>query len=267
MEKEFKSLVERTEKNDTFARFGIYDIPFDLLDNYDILTVDQNNIEYINKISGEICRIKLKAISIYEVFSGLEGKITIIKPEKNTYESKYHQSRLSHDYKSAINSLQYNYRKKINLLKVKFNQDVLTEYGDFCLEVEETYSDNNPYIEIALYYSNYQTLENEENDKYKKYGILKFTYNKHTAMYSWKLGYNIDNYDSQTYLKNNKFNNKTCLPPVELKDKKYEDIVKDINEQGAKKYIEQLIEGTSKTFDISIPDLLGIKLQTEEYYR
>lgn len=191
--KEFdKGNQEKIELKKILRDYGV-DIPLEQIDNIEIEEKDQRKISYFNKKTNEIITSNLYG-KIYEKWQERYSvSLTKSNLEKDFFVEHFHSIKPVNTWKEAgKNALKSRNNSKNKLLSRAY-KDVSTKYGDFCLHIEENYTDYKfgPYQSISLYYGNHeQVLEKYKNDfDFNKYCLLRWKFMNQNNFDQWMMGY------------------------------------------------------------------------------
>lgn len=196
---EFRRLnQENLEKQGVLQSYGV-DIPLEEMQNIEILEKNGASITYWNRKENESVTSHLLS-NIYEKWSeGYSVCLTTCNPDKTFFVEHFHSIDAPKTYiQAGKNALKSRKNPGTKLLSRAY-ADISTKYGDFCLHIEEGYTDYKfgPYRFVSLYYGNHeQVMIDWMNDfDFSKYGILRWRYGDQYKFSQWFMGFEDEKFD------------------------------------------------------------------------
>lgn len=172
--------------------YGI-DIPLNEIKNIQILEKNKNAISYLNTRTNEIITSDLFGRVYQKYDEKYSVGLTISNPDKNFFVEHYHAIRPAKTYKEAAkNALESRNNPDTKLLSRAY-ADIDTKYGNFCLHIEEGYTNYRygPSKQVSLYYGNHeQVIDPLSRDfDFHKYCLCRWKHLQYCNFNQWQIGY------------------------------------------------------------------------------
>lgn len=183
---------EKLEMQEIFNSYGL-DVPIDSLDDLHIIKRSKDFITYLDKKTNMIITSNLVG-KIYKKWDSLYSVgLTTFDPEKNFFVEQYNSIDAAKTYDEAgENAMKARNNPETKLVSRAYT-DVSTKYGDFCLHLEESYTDYRfgPYRSVSLYHGNHeQVIENWNNEfDFARYCLFRWKCIKRNNFDQWMMGY------------------------------------------------------------------------------
>lgn len=193
----FKKLNKENLENQRILKSYGLDIPLDVMQDIEILESNKKSITYWNRKTNELVTSNLLG-KIYKKWQ-TKYSVSLItcNQDKTFFIEHFHSIDSAETYEqTGKNALKSRKDPKTKLLSRAY-ADVSTKYGDFCLHIEEGYTDykyGSPYRFVSLYHGNHeQTMLNWMNDfDHNKYGLFRWYYVEQNKFSRWVMGFEND---------------------------------------------------------------------------
>lgn len=202
--KEFgKAFIEENKKDLEMQKllntYGV-DIPLELISDIEIIEKTKQLITYWNKRTNEIVTSNLLGRIFKKWHSRYSVSLTTCNSDKTFFIEHFNSIDPAKTYeKAGENALKSRSNPETKLLSRAY-ADISTKYGDFCLHLEENYTDYGygPYRSISLYYGNHeQVLIDYANDfDFSKYCLFRCKYIEQSKFNQWWIGFTDVDFDA-----------------------------------------------------------------------
>lgn len=173
------------------------------MSDIEIIEKTRKLITYHNKNTNEIVTSNLLG-SVYDKWQQQNSVgLTICNQDKTFFIEYFNSIDSARTYEeTGKNALKSRNNPETKLLSRAY-ADISTKYGDFCLHIEEKYTNYGwgPYRSISLYYGNHkQVIIDWSNDfDFSKYCLLRCKYMKQGNLNQWMLGFNDVNFEDPKF--------------------------------------------------------------------
>lgn len=179
------------ETQKLLKKYGL-DYSLEDIENIEILEYDNRLIKILNKNTNEIIISDLYK-KVHDKYSAKYsvGLITY-NQDKDYYVEKYNYIKPAKTYEEAANNAIKSRNNPETLLLSRAYKDISTKYGDFCLAVEENYSNYKfgPHKIVSLYHGSHNDAI---DDIYNDFGIegciFRWKYYFDTDFNQWMIGH------------------------------------------------------------------------------
>lgn len=186
---------EKLEKQRKLQSYGL-DISLEEVGDIEIIEETRQLITYYHKKTNEIVTSDLSGKVYKKWYPKYSVGISTCNPDKTFFVDHFHSINPVKTYEEAGKNALKSRRNPETKLLSRAYADVSTKYGDFCLHLEEGYTDYKfgPYRSVSLYYGNHnQVMINYRNDfDFNRYGLLKWYYINQNKFSRWFMGYEDD---------------------------------------------------------------------------
>lgn len=168
------------------------DIPLELIPDIEIIEKNRQLLTYYNKKTNEIVTSDLLG-RIHEKWDARYSvSLTTRNQNKTFFVEQFNDIGSTRTYEEAgKNALKSRKQTETRLLSRAY-ADISTKYGDFCLHIEQEYTNYKfgPYRSISLYYGNHeQVLIDWKNDfDFRKYCLFRYKYNEKSKFSQCTMG-------------------------------------------------------------------------------
>lgn len=190
---------EKLEKQRKLQSYGL-DISLEEVGDIEIIEETRQLITYYHKKTNEIVTSDLSGKVYKKWYPKYSVGISTCNPDKTFFVDHFHSINPVKTYEEAGKNALKSRRNPETKLLSRAYADVSTKYGDFCLHLEEGYTDYKfgPYRSVSLYYGNHnQVMMNFKNDfDFNKYCLFRWKYMSQSKFDQWMIGFEDENFDA-----------------------------------------------------------------------
>lgn len=190
----FEENEELIEKQKLLLSCGVK-LSLDDIENIDVFAAGPNHeISYFDKRTNQIVTSDIFG-RVFEKWSNSirSNSLTFSNLDNNLFEQHFYGIDSSKSHKKIIDGIVLSRsHPKFKLLSRAY-RDISTKYGDFCLHVEEGYTDYKwgPYRLVSLYFGNHNnTMVPYKNDfDFCEFCLFRWKFEKNNNFSRWNMGY------------------------------------------------------------------------------